>query len=403
MVITESGPPRARARRPSVCLVGGPDIDARLDLMRHLAGDFDLCAVGTDPGVAPTFDGAGFRFRSYRMARGVEPAKDARAFASLVRLFRSEQPTIVHTFDTKPGVWGRLAARLARVPIVVGTLPGLGSLYAHPTRTARVVRLAYEPMQTLSSRLSDLTIFQNPADEAEFVRRGVVPSRKTAVISGSGVRTDLFRPTNSVASAREARGLPSSSFVVTMVSRVTRSKGALEFAAAARLVKRTHPNAEFVLVGADDAASLDALAAAELDEIRTSVTWLGHRTDVRELLALSDAFVFPSYYREGVPRALLEAAATGLPLVAARGAGTCEVVDDGVTGILVEPKDAAAIATSLARLIESSELRSRLGGNARQLAVARFDVSLVAERTRACYAELLAAKGAWQPALASIA
>lgn len=403
MGITRSGLPRAEAMRPTVCLVGGPDIDARLDLMRHLADDFDLCAVGTDVGVAPSFDREGFRFRSYRMARGVEPANDVRALASLMRVFLSERPTIVHTFDTKPGVWGRLAAKLVRIPIVIGTLPGLGSLYAHPTRAARLIRMAYEPMQTLSSRLSDLTIFQNPVDEAEFVRRGVVPHRRTAVISGSGVRTDLFRPTNSVGFARSARGLRASSFVVTMVSRVTRSKGALEFAAAARLVRSAHPNVEFVLVGAGDADSLDALTAPELEEIRASVNWLGHRTDVRELLALSDVFVFPSYYREGVPRALLEAAATGLPLVAAQGAGSAEVVVDGLTGLLVEPKDPTAIADAIARLIESSELRTRLGANARELAVSRFDVSRVAERTRACYAELLAAKEPWQPVLAPVA
>src|SRR5262245_14344292 len=120
--------------RPSVCLVGGPDIDARQEMIERLSGDFDVCAVGTEPGLAASFARKGLRYRSYRMSRGVSPLLDLLAVWHLVRIFRAERPLIVHTFDSKPGIWGRIAATIAGVPVIIGTLPGLGSLYATPDR-----------------------------------------------------------------------------------------------------------------------------------------------------------------------------------------------------------------------------------------------------------------------------
>ena len=144
-------PRRARRSRPLVWLVGGPDVDARIDLMHTLSRDFEVCAAGTDPRLAASFAESKLRFRHYRMSRGVNPVLDAYGSWQLVRIFRVERPRVVHTFDTKPAVWGRFAAKIARVPVVIGTLPGLGSLYATPGRKARLARLAYQPLQTLAA------------------------------------------------------------------------------------------------------------------------------------------------------------------------------------------------------------------------------------------------------------
>ncbi len=381
--------------KPEVCLVGGPDVDARLDLMRLLSRDFDVFAAGTDARLAASFSEAGFRFRHYPMCRRVNPVLDARSVWRLVRIFRAERPTIVHTFDTKPGVWGRIAARLAGVPVVVGTLPGLGSLYASPSWKRRLIRLVYEPLQSLASRWSDLTIVQNSDDARELERRGVVPRGRGTIIPGSGVRTDVFALSSSNGAHSKLRtdlGLDGSGLVVTMVSRILRAKGVLDFAAAARMVREAEPGIAFLLVGPADADSLDALTADELKELDRSVTWIGPRRDVKELLALSDVFVFPSFYREGIPRVLLEAASMGLPLVAAAGPGSNEVVEDGVNGLLVPPRDAAAIADAVLRLARAPELRARFSREARECAVAHFDISVVAEQTRSLYEALLSDK-----------
>jgi glycosyltransferase involved in cell wall biosynthesis len=361
--------------------------------MERLSGDFDVCAVGTEPRLAATFASNGLRYRSYRMSRGVNPLLDLYAVWQLARIFRSERPSVVHTFDSKPGVWGRLAARIAGVPVVIGTLPGLGSLYAAPSWKGRLVRLAYEPLQKLACRLADVTTLQNEDDAREFERRRVVSPSRMRIIRGSGVQTDVFAPTESEPGWASAPGLEASIGVV-MISRVVRSKGVLEFAAAARAAQRADRAIRFVLVGQDDPESLDSLTPVELDEVRDSVMWLGPRDDVKEILAAADIFVLPSYYREGVPRVLLEAASMGLPLVAADVPGSRDVVEHGVNGFLVPPRNSTAITEAVLRLAESPTLRLRFGERSRERAVSQFDLVRVAARIASLYRELLRAKRA---------
>ncbi len=386
--------------RPRVCLVGGPDIDARIDLMRRLDEDFDVFAVGTSDRLGDVFRAAGFTYHRYPMTRGASPLRDAWAFARLVRIFRRERPTIVHTFDTKPGVWGRLAARVAGVPIVIGTLPGLGSLYSSSGRFTRTIRLVYEPLQGLASRHADLTVFQNAQDADDFVERGVVAAERATVIAGSGVRTDVFTPAarHTAPESRAKLGLAPDALVVTMISRVTRTKGVLDFAAAARRIRAARPEIEFVLAGAADGESFDALTDDELAELDRSLRWIGFRDDVREILAFTDLFVFPSYYREGIPRVLMEAASMGLPLIAADAPGSTEVVEEGRNGFLVPPRDVDAITAAVLRLADDRELRDHLGEESRALVMSRHDLGLIVEQTRSRYRELLQAK---QPRVAA--
>ncbi len=386
--------------RPRVCLVGGPDIDARIDLMRRLDEDFDVFAVGTSDRLGDVFRAAGFTHHRSPTTRGASPQRDAWAFARLVRIFRRERPTIVHTFDTKPGVWGRLAARVAGVPIVIGTLPGLGSLYSSSGRFTRTIRLVYEPLQGLASRHADLTVFQNAQDADDFVERGVVAVERATVIAGSGVRTDVFTPAarHTAPESRAKLGLAPDALVVTMISRVTRTKGVLDFAAAARRIRAARPEIEFVLAGAADGESFDALTDDELAELDRSLRWIGFRDDVREILAFTDLFVFPSYYREGIPRVLMEAASMGLPLIAADAPGSTEVVEEGRNGFLVPPRDVDAITAAVLRLADDRELRDHLGEESRALVMSRHDLGLIVEQTRSRYRELLQAK---QPRVAA--
>jgi glycosyltransferase involved in cell wall biosynthesis len=361
--------------------------------MEALGRDFDVCALGTEPALAGSFARKGLRYRTYRMSRGASPLGDLYSLWRLVRIFREERPAVVHTFDSKPGIWGRLAAKLSGVPVVVGTLPGLGSLYAAPSWKGRLVRLVYQPLQTLACHAADLTTFQNEDDAREFERRRVVPAARAAVIPGSGVQTAVFAPAAPEAAAELRTGIGlDGDIVALMITRLVRSKGVLEFAAAAKAARSANPAVTFLLVGPEDADSLDAMTPEELDDVRDSVTWLGQRDDVRDVLAAADIFVFPSFYREGVPRVLLEAASMGLPLVAADVPGSRDVVEDGVNGFLVPPRDATAIAEAVLRLAAAPELRQRFGANSRERALARFDLTHVAARIEAVYRDLLTAK-----------
>ena len=188
--------------KPTVLLVGGPDMDLRLELMGRLRSDFEMMVAGTAAEHQRKFEAAGFSYFFYPMGRTVSPVLDLYSTACLWRLYRRIRPAIVHTFDAKPGVWGRLAARWADVPIVIGTIPGLGSLYARENFSTRLLRAIYQPLQTWASRSSDLTTFQNHDDARRFIAAGIVEEQKTRIIAGSGGAPNVYAPTPAPQTAR---------------------------------------------------------------------------------------------------------------------------------------------------------------------------------------------------------
>ncbi len=380
-----------------VLIVGTSDVDGRLDLMQSIRDDFHLSAAGTAAHLRAVFQQAGFVYDIYPLARRVSPLTDLRTVVSLARLFRRRRPDLVHAFDTKPCVFARIAAWLARVPVIAGTLPGLGALYADEQVSTRMVRALYEQLQRLASHRSDLTIFQNHHDARQFIARGIVPESRFTVIPGSGVRTDLFDPAtipqSERARVRAELGIAHDALAVTMIARVIRAKGVLEFAAAAQAVRARRPGVAFLLVGPADDDSVDRLTPAEQAQLAQTVTWAGARKDIPAVLAASDVFALPSFYREGIPRALLEAASMGLPLITTDSPGCNEAVGHEVNGFLIPPHDPAALAQAILRLADDPDMRRRFGQASRQRAVACFDLAKIADETRSVYKELLARKG----------
>jgi glycosyltransferase involved in cell wall biosynthesis len=388
------------ARLPRLLIIGTEDVNARIDFMTELREEYAISAAGTNPQLATAFEQNGFRYFDYPLGRGVGPCSDILALVTLWRLMKSWRPDIVHAFDTKPGVYACLAARLASVPVVIGTITGLGSLYSPDGNGSSYVRGIYERLQRLASRHSDLTIFQNRCDREEFVERRVVTAKKAALIAGSGVRTEVLDP-NCITDAekrewRASLGIATDAPLVTMVARVIRSKGVEELVTAARLVRERRPEAHFLLIGPADTASVDSFRADELAEIGRVVHWPGPRRDVPMVLAASDVFVLPSYMREGIPRVLLEAAAMGLPLVTTDSPGCNDVVEDGVNGWLTPARDPSALCKAILNLLEQPAIRRRFGRVSRQRALERFALPVVVEQTRGYYRELLAQHAARQ-------
>ncbi len=388
-ICLESDLPR---RPPRVLLVGSEDVHARLPLLRGLAGDWTPAAAGSSRDLAPRFAAAGFPYFYYPLCRGLGPVTDLCALAALWRLMRRWRPQVVHAFDTKPGVYACLAARLAGVRAVVGTVTGLGSLYSEDAPP--VVRGVYERLQRLASRHSDRTVFQNRDDRDCFVARRVVPAAKATIISGSGVDTDALDPARfSAAGRRQVRaslGVPADALLVTMVARLIRSKGVEDFVAAAAQVRRRLPDTHFLLVGAADKDSVHAFRPEEIARFAEVVHCVGPRPDVPAVLAASDLFVLPSYLREGIPRVLLEAASMGLPIVTTNTPGCADVVEDGVNGLLVPARAPTPLTEAILHLLGSAEMRRRFGRHSRKRAVDFFDLAVVIGQTRTLYEELLA-------------
>ncbi|MFZ4518756.1 MAG: glycosyltransferase family 4 protein [Microthrixaceae bacterium] len=324
--------------------------------------------------------------------RAMAPHRDLLALGELRSTFRRLRPTIVHTHNPKPGVYGRLAARAARVPVVVNTVHGL---YALPGDRLRKRAVVYG-LERIAATCSDAELVQNPED-LDTLRHVLRIPASRLVLLGNGIDLNRFGAgpddADRRAGARAALGIDDDAVVVGAVGRLVAEKGYPELFEAWRTVRTRHPRAVLVVAGPDDADKADALdratvAAATEDGVR----FLGMRDDVEELYRAFDLYVLASH-REGFPRSAMEAAAAGLPIVATDIRGCRQVVDDGVTGILVPPRAARELAGALDGLLADDDRRRAMSVAAAARAVAEFDQERVISTTLTTYDRLLRATG----------
>lgn len=315
--------------------------------------------------------------------RSLDPFHLTAALLRIRRAYRDYRPDVVHHVALKPAVLGSLAARMAGVRGIVNAVAGLGFIYSSTRLKARLLR----PLVTMVLRLllddrRTRVIVQNDDDGRALTLRGIVAPERLAVIRGSGVDLARFHPTPE----------PPGPVRAVMVSRMIAEKGVRELVAAARLLKARGTAVRITLAGEPDPENPSAIPASEIAGWHAdgTVEHLGHVADVPALWAESHIAVLPSYYGEGVPLALIEAAAAGRPLVAADGPGLRDVARPGETGLLVPPRDAAALADAIARLAADPDLRARLGAGARRLAEERFGTDTVVAETLALYRDLAA-------------
>jgi len=328
--------------------------------------------------------------------RSVSVGHDLAALHELERLFRRLRPDIVHTHNPKPGLYGRIAARVAGVPGVVNTVHGLYAAPEDPWSRRAVVYA----LERTAATCSDVELFQNPEDR-EVMRRLRVPDERL-VLLGNGVDLGRFRYDRSPEAgtrARRALGVDDSAIVVGTVGRLVWGKGFLELFEAARHLRAIRDDVVFVVVGPEDTDKGDALQPADLAEARAigNVVFTGHRDDVEDLYPGFDMYVLPSY-REGFPRSAMEAAASGLPVVATDIRGCRQVVDHDVTGLLVPVRDGAALALAVTELAASASRRQEMGVRGRRKAEAEFDDRTVIERTLAAYRSLPEPATSWTTA-----
>lgn len=308
-----------------------------------------------------------------------------RNVAQVRRLLAEERPAVLHAVTLKAALPAALAARWfgGGVAVVV-TVAGLGYLFCSASAKARLARLLLTPVIRHAFHGRDTwVIFQNSADRDMLTRHRAVRPERSVVIGGSGVDLAAFPRRDEPATSPP---------IVLMASRLVREKGIAVFAEAAALLKARGHQARFVLAGGLDETNPEAITAEEMRQItaRGAIEWQGHVADMADLYARCAIFVYPSYYGEGVPKVLLEAAATGRPIVTTDHPGCRDVVTDGVNGLLVPTRDALATADAIARLLADPELRAAMGRRSRERAARDFDVETVVRRTVAVYAQALA-------------
>ena len=327
----------------------------------------------------------GFPFHRLPLTRRtLAPLRDAQTVAALVKLYRRLQPDIVHHVTLKPVIYGSMAARIAKVPAVVNAFAGLGYTFIGDSAAARLRRWTIQKLLTGALRLPrQAVVFENKDDLLLLTRAGVIPADRARVIAGVGVDTNIYTE------AEESRG----PVRVVFASRMLREKGVEYFVQAARQLRSKGIRAQFALVGMPDSFNPGSISEKQLRAWHEEgvVTWEGFRRDMPRVLQEAHVVCLPTYYREGVPRILLEAAACGRPIVTTDMAGCRDIVEHEVNGLIVAPHDVSGLATALERLIADRALRSRFGIASRDLVERRFALPRVLDEFWQLYSSLLAA------------
>jgi glycosyltransferase involved in cell wall biosynthesis len=335
----------------------------------------------------------GIRWLTLPMQRAsLNPAREVSTLRHMVRVLSEERPDLLHNFTVKCAVYGALAARISRVPAVVNAVAGMGYVFTSESLMAKALRPVVKALMrgTLGQENSRL-VLQNPDDADAFVSSRLVPAHRIRLIRSSGVDTSRFAPHASSRVGQARKPLR-----VLLAARLLWEKGVQEYVDAAALVRARGRDMEFLLAGTPDPGNPGSVEVSQVEEwVRSGlVKWLGHVEDMPALLRSVDVMALPSYYREGVPKSLIEGAACGLALVTTNLPGCREVVTrHGIDGLHAQPRDAMSLAELLVRLDDDRELLDRLGASARNRALSDFDEKLVIRRTVEVYEELLAHSG----------
>ena len=297
---------------------------------------------------------------------GLNPLADLRLMLGYRSILKRVGAAAFLGFTIKPNIYGCLAARLLGIP-AVANISGLGTAFMKRGALRSLVTWLYR----IALARAAIVFFQNPDDRALFIHLGIVREDRTRLLPGSGVDLDHFAPT----------ALVEGPATFLLIARLLGDKGIREYAAAARIVRRTVPDARFQLLGAIDHENRTSIAPSELDEWvgEGTVEYLGEAEDVRPAIARATALVLPSY-REGLPRSLLEGAAMGRPLIATDAPGCREVVQEGVNGYLCAVRDAGSLAAALTKFAQLRAAdRAAMGAASRQIVEARFSETTVIE------------------------
>jgi glycosyltransferase involved in cell wall biosynthesis len=326
---------------------------------------------------------AGCEVIPFEMSRsGTNPFREWRTYRRLIALYRALRPTIVHHVALKPVLYGSFAARRAGVPGVVNAIAGLGYLSTSNGTKARILRpLVVAALRGAMKHHNTSLIVQNRDDERMLLERGIASSAQLICLPGVGVDLRRFSP------VPEPDGPP----LVLLPARMLWAKGVGTFVDAATRLIAEGVEARFVLAGRTDPENPTAIAESQLGEWTAAgtVEWWGNREDMDQVLRAAAVVCLPSAYGEGIPKSLLEGAASGRPIVTTDTPGCREVVGHGENGLLVPANDAIALAGALKTLIGDRELRARLGARGRARAEAEFGEDAVTRATLGVYSRLL--------------
>ena len=304
----------------------------------------------------------------YKIERNsLNPLKELWTIKRIYSVIKPLNLDILQNFTAKPNIYGSIVGKLAKVPMVVNAVTGLGSFYLSDSRKAKLIKSIMESLYRWVNRRVNFIIFQNSDDMNYFIDSGIVDRKKAVLIKSSGIDTKKFLP-----SQDKKINFP---LIVLMIARAIWHKGVREYYESANSL--SSKSVKFILIGDTDEGNPSCVDEKFLNS--GEVNWLGHRDDIKEQIEQCDIFVLPSY-REGVPRTLLEAASMAKPIVTTDAVGCREVVDDGVNGFLVPVGSSELLTQKIKELIYNKNLRDTMGKNGRIKILKEFAVDIVVQQ-----------------------
>ncbi len=316
--------------------------------------------------------------------QGTNPLRELGVVRTLTALYQREKPDLLHHFTLKCVLYGSMAAQRTGIGAVVNTIPGLGSTYAQKGLRSSVMRWVIERLCRRALTEAETT-FCNREDRLDFVGRGLIAEKKAHLLLGAGVDTRHFVP------SPKPEGPP----LVVLVARMLSSKGVELFVQSARQLRAEGVPGRFALIGEVDEGNPDTIAPATMETWKEegAVEVWGFRKDMRQVYGEASVLCLPTFYREGLPTVLSEAAACGLPLVATDIRGCREIARDGENALVVPPRDQESLTAALSRLLREPELRRRLGARGREIVELELSEDRIVSDTLGLYRKVSSGEG----------
>ena len=329
---------------------------------------YDVTIVAEDTGKSKEIESLGLNFINLPIDKtGTNIFQELKTFKFLYSLFKKNKSDVVHLVGLKTILWGGLAAKLLKVKGLVTAVSGLGVMFSPEYNKKLMPKAILRVLRFIHSRKNTYCVFHNTDDIDLFIKNKVIDAKYCVRTMGSGINLNQYKYTEEPSSDK---------LRVLFTARMVEDKGVLVLIEAANLLREKYQDkVEFLLCGGLETNPL-AVSKEKLDELcdGTYIQWLGKRSDVQNLLESSHVFAFPSYYKEGLPKSCIEAAAIGRPIITCDSVGCRDTVIDGETGYLVPKKDSKAVAEKLDILFNDNELRKTMGIKSRKYAEEKFSI-----------------------------
>jgi N,N'-diacetylbacillosaminyl-diphospho-undecaprenol alpha-1,3-N-acetylgalactosaminyltransferase len=349
----------------------------------------EVCVIVPPGSYLSKLEAMGARCIPIAMNRFITPLQDLKLLFQLYCIFKAEQFDLVHNMTIKPNIFGTIAAKLAGIPRIVCLVSGIGYVFSNDIESTqkKIVRTIATFLYKVSLSISDKTWFQNKDDLDLFIEKNIIKRNKGIVIRSGGINLTEFslskvNPALLEKLRSEFHLKENSKCVVMVAARLIWSKGVREFIEASEILKSAYPDWLFIMVCPQDPGSPDSVPKEYIDTHQSDnlIVIDYFREDIKNIIALADIMVLVSYYREGVPRTLLEGLSMSKPIITSNSVGCKEVVEDGKNGFLVPVKDSKELAEKLKFLMDNESKRRLFGKYSREIAKNYFDETIVINR-----------------------